>query len=542
VRLWRVFITGRTIVTGVLLGLLYVVNAFYVPRSLAPLFAVVGVQFGLNALYLLLWKRRDLVLLSYLCFVIEIVLITLMILNFGVDGYIFVLAYFWPIVMAGRLIGQTAILPLTLLSTILYATIIMLQRQGLVFHGNILLPDGTPQALFLSLPYLVFVSLLLWALTSEVAHGERDLYQRNLELGRTNTLLHNILAHMSEGVFLVDQTGQVLLGNRGAMALLRLQEGQRLPEQLARQLKPADSAHHPEERTLIELNGRAISLSRAAIPAGSFAASTVYVARDVTQELQLERSKSEFLAYASHELRTPLTTIKTMVRLLLMDEPSNSKRHDYLTIIDTQVERQTRMVRNLLDLTRLEAGRYELPSEEVDPGGVLRSTVQAMGPLAQAKGLDIRLDCGSRGDLPPTLVSNASGIEQVLMNLLSNAIKFTEQGTITVRCGRSADRVWIAVEDTGIGMTTEQTERIFTKFYTVEHPRKRGEGTGLGLVISQMIMRELGGSIEVCSRPGQGTRFTVFLPLDKDAVAQRSGRDAQSPERGGEPGATSDNA
>lgn len=515
-RLWRIFIIGRTIVTGVLLALLYVVNAFYVPRNLVPLFAVVGVQFGFNAIYLLLWRRRDVALLGYSCFAVEIILITLMILNFGVDGYIFVLAYFWPIAMAGRLVGQAALPPLTLLSTILYTTIILLQRQGLVFHGNILLPDGTPQALVLSLPYLVFVSLLLWALTSEVARGEQNIHQRNLELERTNTLLQNILTHMGEGVILASQEGKVLLSNRAATALLLIREGDLLPEWLAQQLAyPTSTVLSPDVR-VVEHEGRAISLSLAAIPTGALVGNTICVARDVTEELRLERTKSEFLAYASHELRTPLTTIKMMVGLLLMDAPADSKSREYLTIIDTQVERQTQMVRNLLDLTRLEAGRYELPSEPVDLSLVIGSMMQAMRPLAEAKGLSLQADCSNLAGFH--LISNVSGIEQVLMNLLSNAIKFTERGSVTITCRRDERNVWIAVQDTGIGMTREQTERIFTKFYTVQNPRKKGEGTGLGLAISQMIARELGGAIEVDSQPGQGSRFTLRLPLERDAA------------------------
>lgn len=520
--LWRLFIYGRIVVTGVLLGLLYIVNAFYASQDLAPLYAVVWVQFGLNAIYFFLWKRRDIALLSYICFVLEIVLITLMILNFGKDGYIFVLAYFWPIVMAGRLIGQKAILPLTLLSTILYTTIIFLQRQGLVSQKDIAMSDGTPQALILSLPYLVFVSLLLWALTDQMAHSERDLNRQNIELGRMNSLLGGILGHMNEGVFLVAHQGDVLLSNRRARELLHIQEGQPMPAWLDRQL--TESVAGEEQvggRMLVEFEKKMISLSIAAISAGSLAASTVYVARDVTPETQLERAKSDFLAYASHELRTPLATIKTMVHLLLMDEPSGSKAHEYLTVIDTQVDRQMRMVRNLLDLTRLEAGRYELPLDRIDLEPVIHSVVNAMRPLASTKGLAIEVVCGNLAEAQGRLLSNVSGVEQVLMNLLSNAIKFTEKGSISVTCGCQADQIWISVEDTGMGLTPEQLGRIFTKFYTTQNPRKRGEGTGLGLVISRMIVQALGGSIEANSTPGQGAKFTIYLPLGEERASSQ---------------------
>jgi len=230
--------------------------------------------------------------------------------------------------------------------------------------------------------------------------------------------------------------------------------------------------------------------------------------------------KSDFVAYASHELRTPLTTIKMMVGLLLMDTPEETKSHEYLSVINTQLERQTRMINNLLDLARLEAGRYELAEEKVQPQQIIRSVVSACRPLVEKKGLTIESSCSeSLG----SFVSNGTGLEQVLMNLLSNAIKFTDSGGhIEVSCQKQGDEMLLTVEDSGIGMTQEQLGRIFTKFYTVRNPSKRGEGTGLGLAISKLIVDKLGGRIEVTSTLGHGSCFTVRLPAGK--VTQRQGK------------------
>jgi signal transduction histidine kinase len=245
------------------------------------------------------------------------------------------------------------------------------------------------------------------------------------------------------------------------------------------------------------------------VPAG-----ILYVARDITREAEIERMKSDFVAYASHELRTPLTTIKTLVRLLLMDAPEDSKRQEYLDIINTQAGRQIRLIENLLNLTRLEAGRYELPREPVDAHHIVRSVVDGCQPLAEEKGLHVKVRDAGDG----RFVSNRGGLEQVLTNLVSNAIKFTEEGgEITVACRTEGNHVAFSVKDSGVGMTEEQMGHIFDKFYTVRHPRKRGEGTGLGLAISDMIVNQLGGSIEVDSEPGVGSCFVVRVPAARKA-------------------------
>jgi signal transduction histidine kinase len=316
---------------------------------------------------------------------------------------------------------------------------------------------------------------------------------------------------MAEGVLVTDGHGQVLLSNQSAQTLLGLFERQILPDWLRTRLgegKPHSAIS--EERIAISVNDRVISLSAADMANSGGTAGTVYVARDVTHETQVERMKSEFLAYASHELRTPLTTIRMALHLLAMDVPRDPKLHEQIGVIETQVSRQTHMVDNLLDLARLEAGRYEMPLDQVDLYRVLAGIVRSMRPLGESKGLAIELE---EPGAPVVTMTNAGGLDQVFTNLLSNAIKFTAQGKITVACGRNNGEVWVSFTDTGVGMTAEQRARIFSKFYTVRNPRKRGEGTGLGLAISSMIVRELGGRIEVQSESGKGSQFTVYLPL-----------------------------
>jgi len=634
------------------------------------------IQFATNGFYLYLWRQRDIRFLGLLSFVLEIVLISVLILLLGTDGFIFVLAYLWPIIMGGWLIGRRAIPPLTLLAICAYSTLIYLVQHHGLASPRLLLPTGIPQALVLCLPYLAFVSLLVWLLTREMERSERHLQARNGDLHRMNfglrylvsageellgcadgdeiaalalrkvakltghargvvhlqagvglcrrvdggpalaldsrtllagvpaawfdpqraaalktihtvplaidgsrraegdpappvalthvalrsgrglegvltiasseqapfdpaeeqvlqvfghqlggalenarllasrqqerNLLSSILAHMADGVVVVDAAGHVLLANAAARALLGVCQGAALPDWLGR--REEDDGNGPAAgRRAVEFGDRVIGLSVAELEGGAgVPRGTIYVARDITEEAQLERAKSDFVAYVSHELRTPLTTIKMLVRLLLMDAPEGSKGREYLSVINSQLTRQTRLVSNLLDLTRLEAGKYDLPLEDVDPRAVVQAAVRVCRPLAEEKGLDLAVDCPAEVAM---IKANAAGLEQVLVNLLSNAVKFTERGgKVIVRCSPDATAVHFIVEDTGIGMSAEQLERLFVKFFTVRHPNRRGEGTGLGLVISKMIVNQLGGTIEVTSREGEGSRFTVRLP------------------------------
>ncbi len=505
-RLWHRFILGRSIVTAVLALLLVLLLGPRPQATQLPLYLLVGLQLAVNLIYLYLWRRRDISFLGYLAFSLESVLITLLIYFLGADGHAFALAYLWPIIMGGWLIGKGAIAPLTLLSGIGYGTLILLERLGLVLKQRLVTAEGISLPSILSLPYLAFIALVVWLLTSEMERGEAELqHERNV--------LRGILANMGEAVFVVDPGRRVLLANRAAEHLLDIRQGAALPPWFLEQIAAdRDPDTPPGAQQLVEFRERIVSISATELSGPSVPASTLYVGRDITQQAQLDQLKSDFVAFVSHELRTPLTTIKTLVRLLLMDTPAETKAHEYLTVINAQVERQRHLVSNLLDFTRLEAGKYELPPENVDPRQVIAAALGVCGPLAEEKGLKLEVSCGE----PPSdgFISNREGLEQVLINLLSNAIKFTDApGQVRVSYHVEGAEICFVVEDTGIGMTQEELGRIFQKFYTVRTPGRHGRGTGLGLVISAMIVKKLGGRIEVASQVGVGSRFTVRLPL-----------------------------
>ena len=510
-RLWRIFILGRTIATGVFLALVLLFRLVTHSAILQSVFMLALVQFATSGVYLYLWKRHDITFLSYLAFGLEIILITLLIYFFGPDGKVFVLAYLWPIIMAGWLCGRHAVPALTLLSGIGYTSLVLLAQRGLVFSERILLPGGTSLAFVLSLPYLAFLALIVWLLVREMERGEADLTQRNQDLHRVNNLLRGILAHMSEAVVVANREQPVLLANRAARDLLHIEEHQPLPAWFREQLPDALDMSRALPRQIMTYASKTISVSMAELPgAGSSPTNIIYVARDVTEQVKIEQIRSDFVAYASHELRTPLTTIKMLVRMLLMDAQPGTQSHEYLSVVNQQVERQVRLVNNLLDFTRLEAGQYDLPLERIDPRLMVQGAVGNCRPLADAKSIKLGVTCDK---VPAWIMSNNIGLDQVLVNLLSNAIKFTaEGGAINVSCRQENGEVLFSVRDSGIGMTPEQMAGLFTKFYTVRNPQKQGEGTGLGLAISDMIVRQLGGHIVVTSEVNVGSCFTVHLP------------------------------
>ncbi len=236
-------------------------------------------------------------------------------------------------------------------------------------------------------------------------------------------------------------------------------------------------------------------------------------------------AKSRFLANVSHELRTPLNAILGYNALALSGlygevTPELRSAHDR---IRTAADHLLRVLNDVLDLSKIEVGRMEVDVREVVLEPLLEGVVSIVEPVAEAK--DVRLDLVVARDLP-SLVTDARHVRQILMNLVTNAIKFTERGSVTIVAkrgeGAKSDMVSFAIEDTGIGIARSDLGRIFDEFEQVR-PGGRGDsiarGTGLGLAVSRKLARLLGGDVDVTSRVGTGSRFTLWLPVK--SIARR---------------------
>lgn len=234
-------------------------------------------------------------------------------------------------------------------------------------------------------------------------------------------------------------------------------------------------------------------------------------ANDKLKELDL--MKSEFLNTVSHELRTPLTSIKAFAEILLDNVGEDVETQtEFLEIINKESDRLTRLINNLLDLSRIEAGRMKWEKEPLDLHEVAETALDALRGSAEKKGLNIEAELEE--DLPT--VGDKDKLVQVITNLLGNAIKFTsEGGTIKVKTSRKdLLTARISVTDSGVGIASEFHESIFEKFSQVDSSETRDiKGSGLGLPIARSITEHHGGKLFVESEPGKGSTFTVELPL-----------------------------
>jgi Na+/proline symporter/signal transduction histidine kinase len=228
---------------------------------------------------------------------------------------------------------------------------------------------------------------------------------------------------------------------------------------------------------------------------------------------QLDRQKSDFVATVSHELRTPLTSIRSLCESLLAgDDIPEDRRRQFLAIITEESQRLSRMIGQLLDLSRIEAGKMDWRLEELDLDEVVGRTAETHRALFAGK--DLALSVQPAGRRIPVL-ADRDKIIQVLTNLLSNAAKFTASGgRVWVRTFAEDGRAVVEVEDTGIGVPRDQVDTIFERFRRIgDSLTAKPEGAGLGLPISREIVDHHGGSLTVTSSAGKGSRFRMTLPM-----------------------------
>jgi signal transduction histidine kinase len=237
------------------------------------------------------------------------------------------------------------------------------------------------------------------------------------------------------------------------------------------------------------------------------------ILRQNLQLVEASRLKSAFLATMSHELRTPLNAIIGFSQILLRQTkgPLTPYQEEMVSRILTNGKNLLTMISDILDLSKIEAGRLELNLARMNLARLVTATVEELRSLTDQKPLTLSTEI-TLAD--PWIVNDAGKLRQVLVNLLSNAIKFTDQGQIQIRVGTIApDWLTLAVSDTGIGIAPELLERIFDPFHQADQTlTRRHQGTGLGLAITQLLVTLMQGKIQVISESGQGTTFTVSIP------------------------------
>lgn len=361
-----------------------------------------------------------------------------------------------------------------------------------------------------------------------------DLNSRSLELqdmARTSeekrVQLEAMLASMSDAVLVVRQDGALVLTND---AYTRLFGGPQAPflardengHVLAPEATPRERAARGEtfrmeftltaedgSRRWFEASGQHIQDVESKLQGG------VVVIRDITDR-SVHRLQEEFLSLASHELRTPLTPLQGSLQLLLKDlgdEQGSARARRHAERALGQVRQLGRMVNDLLDVARLQSGHYSLNLESVRLDELVAQTVEVMQPVSN--GQTIRLEMS---DAPLSVNGDTGRLQQVLMNLLNNASSHAPTSThVDVRLRRVGNEAELQVQDYGKGIPTADLPHLFARFYqSGQNNRKAGHGLGLGLFITNELVSAHGGQISVASMEGEGTTFTIRLPLLQD--------------------------
>ena len=333
----------------------------------------------------------------------------------------------------------------------------------------------------------------------------------------------SVLSNMADGVLITDGSGRVQLLNRGAERILHIANEEARGRSLAQVVR-----HHEvidlwatccqagkEQVDLIELDREGTFLQVVATPLrAAEPQSCLIILQDLTHIRRLETIRRDFISNISHELRTPLAALRALADTLrdgALEDPPAARR--FLDRIDAEVEALSQMVRELLELSRIESGQVpvQLTPQAVDE--IVSPAVERMRLPAERAGLELTVRLPQ--DLPQVL-ADPERVQQVLTNLLSNAIKFTPSGgRVSVSAQRDREEVVISVEDTGIGIAQDELSRIFERFYKADRARSRG-GTGLGLAIAKHIVQAHGGRIWAQSVEGQGSTFSFSLPVEEN--------------------------
>ncbi len=266
----------------------------------------------------------------------------------------------------------------------------------------------------------------------------------------------------------------------------------------------------------IQKGNTEIKLFFARFKTGSKVGGVVVVLQDITEQQRLSNARREFVANVSHELRTPLTTIKgyaeTMLQSVEDDDYEKSMFETFLNVINNESDRMSRLVRDLLTLSKLDYNQMGLKKEKFDLSLLISDVVDKLKMTARTKQQSLIYEPVKGLD---TFLGDRDGMEQVLVNIISNALKYTGPGgTIQISAGKISDNAFVKIRDNGIGIPKEDLPHVFERFYRVDKARSRAQGgTGLGLAISKDIVSAHGGTITIHSDYGAGTEVILMLPF-----------------------------
>jgi len=377
---------------------------------------------------------------------------------------------------------------------------------------------------------LVFQGAFVFApAVKKVRHAITELETTQASLTR----LANIVESSGDAIAGVSLTGEVQSWNRGAEVMfgrgaadvigtsiaqiVRPQNGEKLRESLSK--LAAGETVTPFDAVATHVNGKRVDVSVMLSPIGGpdrAVASVAVIGRDITDRVQAQKMKSDFVSFVSHQLRTPLAGIKWMLELAAETPDLTPVAGEYVADARVSADRLIHLVNDLLDVSRLEEGRLTVTPQNVQLDDMTRSLIAELDGLIQQK--TIAFAYNSQRDVPAVFV-DPQLMRQVLANLMSNAIKYTPAGgRIDLALERDANGVRWRIRDSGIGIPVASQARLFEKFYRAENALViETEGTGLGLYLVHLIVTQFGGRVWCESEEGKGATFVVTLPMEKAA-------------------------
>ena len=355
----------------------------------------------------------------------------------------------------------------------------------------------------------------LEGLSSALASLNSKFNQEHGAIEAERSRLATVLDQITDGVLIADAHGSIQFANPAAGRLFQFANpvGHSIVEvvrshQLVEAWRRCQQTGQMQSES-VEVPTRHQYLQLVVIP-DQHTSGSLLLAQDLTRLRRLETVRRDFISNLSHELRTPLASLRALAETLqdgALDDPPAASR--FVDQIQIEVDALTRMVNELLELSKIESGRFSLDRSPVAAYDLLSSVAQRMQLQAERAGLRLHVECAK--DLP-TVQIDSQRLEQVLVNLIHNSVKFTRPGGEIVLSGEPGiGEIRFAVRDTGLGIPEDEVSRIFERFYRVDKSRA-GNGTGLGLSIAKHIVEAHGGKIWVESREGKGSTFYFTIP------------------------------
>lgn len=352
-------------------------------------------------------------------------------------------------------------------------------------------------------------------MTSQIRNNLNEIYSEKNKL-------ETILLHLTDGVLAFNIKGDIIHANLAAKKMLRI-NGDESFETIFQKYKidiNMEKIIYLEDWTsseqMVNLGDSYVNMFFAPYrDEQERAGGIIVVIQDITKQAKLDEMRKEFVANVSHELKTPLTSIKTYSETLLDQELDTESKNKFLNVILTEANRMTRLVSDLLQLTKFDYKKVAWNKIWFDLPELVKQVCEKHKIQAESK--NQILDCFVTANVP-NVYADRDGIEQVVTNIVTNSIKYTgENGSIKVYVGAVHNDAYIKVIDNGIGIPKEDLPRVFERFYRVDKARSRElGGTGLGLPISKEIIEANGGSIVMNSEVGKGTEVIMKIPCNKE--------------------------